>query len=170
MRKDKEINRGDVIAFKANDQRYKALICTSTFKDGSPQYFTFAALTINQEKLPSLVEIEESYFYGIGNRKDNTFEYSEKELVNMWSIHPEIKPYFLGSYGLIIWRKDFIKFMENLEFVGQLNIIGNLDKNGNGSVNASDWEYLKDFFDERYKRMLAERGQKLFKTSAIIKV
>ena len=168
--KVKEVNRGDVIAFKANDQRYKALLCTSIFKETSPQHSTFAVLSINQEELPNLTEIQESWFYGIGNRKDNTFGYSENELVTMWSIHPEIKPYFLGSYGLIVWRKDFIKFRENLEFVGQLNIVENLDKNGNGSVNTSDWDFLKDFLDEKYKRILAERGQKLFKTSAIIKV
>ncbi|WP_222982515.1 hypothetical protein [Flagellimonas meishanensis] len=168
MRNVKEVNKGDVIAFKANDQRYKALLCTSTFKERSPHYFTFAALSTNQEELPNLEEIQESCFYGIGNRKDSTFGYSENELVIMWSVHPEIKPYFLGSYGLTIWRKDFIKFRENLVFVGQLNIIENLDMNGNGSINASDWDFLKDFFDEKYTSNLAEKGQKLFKIKAII--
>lgn len=169
VNKIKDLNKGDVIAFKAGDQRYKALLCTSTFKEKSPQNFTFAVLNVDQEELPSLTDIQESLFYGIGNRKDHYFKYSEPELEKMWSNHPEIRPYFLGSYGLIIWRKDFMKFRDVLEYVGQLNIIYNLDKNGNGSVNASDWAFLEDFFNEKYKRTLTNRGQKLFKTSAIIK-
>lgn len=169
MNKIKDINKGDVIAFKADDQKYKALLCTSTHKEKRPQNFTFAALTVDQEELPSLTNIQESFFYGIGNRKDGYFKYSEPELEKIWTIHPEIKPYFLGSYGLTIWRKDFMKFRNNIEYIGHLNIIDNLDKNGSGSVNASDWDFIKDFFNEKYKSILADRGQKLFKTIAIIR-
>ena len=87
----------------------------------------------------------------------------------MWTIHPNIQPYFLGSYTLTIWRKDFMKFRDNMEYIGRLNIIDNLDKNGNGSVNASNLDFLKDFFNEKHKSLLKERGQELFRIIAIIR-
>ena len=65
-----DINNGGIIAFKSDDQRYKALLCTSTNKERSPQNFTFAALTVDQEGLPILTNIQESFFYGIVNQKD----------------------------------------------------------------------------------------------------
>ena len=169
MNKIKDINKGDIIAFKANDKRFKALLCTGTFKERSPLYFNFAALTVDQQDVPSLTDIHDSFFYGIGNRKDDYFEYSEPELQKMWTIHPNIQPYFLGSYTLTIWRKDFMKFRDNMEYIGRLNIIDNLDKNGNGSVNASNLDFLKDFFNEKHKSLLKERGQELFRIIAIIR-
>lgn len=110
MQKLKDINQGDIITFIANDTNYKALICTSTYKDKSPQNFNFAALNYERPVLPTLDDILKCNFFGIGNTKNDYFKYSEKELNNMWSIHPDIKPYFLGSYGFTIWRKDFMKF------------------------------------------------------------
>ena len=84
-------------------------------------------------------------FLGIGNIANDYFKYPDKQLNKMWTIHPEIKPYFLGSYGVLIWRKDFIKFRDNFELIGNLKIVDNLDKNGNGSMNASDWTFLNQF-------------------------
>ncbi|WP_215226684.1 hypothetical protein [Echinicola shivajiensis] len=169
MSKIKNINQGDVLTFIANDGKYKAIICTSVYKEKSPQNFTFATTTVDQADLPSIDEVIKHDFYGIGNIKAGFFKYSELEINNMWNQHPEIEPYHLGSYGLIIWRKDFMKFRDNFSLIGNLNIVDNLDKNGNGSMNLSDWTFLKDFFDQKFKGILLERGQNPFKMKAIIK-
>ncbi len=168
MAKIKGINQGDLLTFRTNDNKYKVLLCTSTKKDKSPQNFTFAALTYNDLDKPTITDILNSEFLGIGNTKNEYFNYSDKELNKMWSIHPEIKPYFLASYGFVIWRKDFMKFRDNFECLENLRIVDNLDKIGNGSMNASDWNYLISFFSDNFISVLKNRGQKLFKLKSII--
>lgn len=169
MHKIKDINQGDIVAFKTEDDNYKALLCTSTYKDKSPQNFTFAALAYDKPELPTLESIRDCNFFGIGNRKNDYFKYSDKELDKMWALHPDIKPYFLGSYGLIIWRKDFMKFRDNMEYIGNITIVDHLDKNGNGSMNASDWTFLRDFFYQKFKTVFVDRGQRQFSIKSIIR-
>lgn len=169
MQKIRDVNQGDILTFKATDGRHKALLCTSTFKEKSPQNFTFAALTYDAIGKPKVEDISETEFFGIGNRKNDHFKYADNELDRMWTLHPEVKPYYLGSYGLLIWRKDFMKFRDNFEFVGNVEIINHLDKNGNGGMNASDWNYLQDFFNEKFKTLLLDRGQTAFKVKAILR-
>jgi hypothetical protein len=169
LEKIKNINKGDILTFKADDGKYKVIICTSVYMEKSPYHFTFAATTIDQVDLPSIDDVIEHDFYGIGNIKANFFIYSKEEIENMWSEHPEIEPYHLGSYGLIIWRKDFRKFKDNFNLIGNFNIVDNLDKNGNGSMNSSGWTFIKDFFNQKYKSVLPERSQRQFKIKAIIK-
>ncbi|GAB2842969.1 hypothetical protein [Ferruginibacter profundus] len=168
MQKITDIHQGDLLTFKATDDKYKVLLCTSTYKDKSPQNFTFAALTYDSLDKPTITDILDSEFLGIGNTKNDYFKYSDKELSKMWTIHPETKPYFLGSYGLVIWRKDFMKFRDNFECVDKLSIVDNLDKNGNGSMNASDWNYLNSFFSDNFISVLNSRGQKPFKLKSIL--
>ncbi|WET67883.1 hypothetical protein [Sphingobacterium sp.] len=169
MPKITAINQGDLLTFRAADNKFKVLLCTSTRKDKSPQYFIFAALTYDSFDKPRTSNINDIEFFGIRNRKCDYFKYSDDELKKMWSIHPETRPYFLGSYGFLIIRKDFMKFRDNFEVIGNLNIIDYLDKNGNGSMNISDWELIKDFFANRINSVMLERGQKAFKIGAIIK-
>lgn len=166
----KEINQGDVLTFLGVDDRYKAILCTSAYKIKSPQIYHFAALTVDKLERPSIEDIRSSEFFGVGNSRDEHFAYSNKELQKIWTIHPEIKPSFLGSYALIVWRKDFMKIRANFEILGNLNIVSNLDKNGNGGLNASNWNVLRDFFTNSYRNKLEERGQnKTFKVEAIIR-
>ena len=168
MQKIKDINQGDLLTFRASDKKYKVLLCTSTYKDTSPQSFTFAALTYDSSEKPTITNILDSDFWGIGNAKNDHFKYSDIELDKMWSFHPETKPYFLGSYGLVIWRKDLMKFRDNLEIIGNIKIVDNLDKNGNGSMNASDWAFLNEFFSDDYISVLSNRGQMPFKLRSIL--
>ncbi|MFI5450557.1 hypothetical protein ACHMWN_00195 [Pedobacter sp. UC225_61] len=163
-----DINQGDLLTFKANDNKYKVLLCTSTYKEKSPQNFTFSALTYDSLEKPTTANVMDTEFFGIGNGK-NDFKYSDNELHKMWSIQPEIKPCLLGSYGFIIWRKDFMMFRDNFEIIGNLNIVDHLDKNGNGSMNASDWEFIQDFFANRINSVMSDRGQQTFKLKAVIK-
>lgn len=167
MQKIIDINQGDLLTFKAADNKYKVLLCTSTYKDKSPKYFIFALLTYNSLDKPTITNIVDCDFWGIGNRKDNHYKYSEIELNKMWSIHPETKSYFLGSYGLVIWRKDFMRFRDNFEIIGNLRIVDNLDKNGNGSINVSDWTFLNQFFSDNHISVLRNRGQKPYKLKSI---
>lgn len=169
MKKIININQGDLLTFKGTDDNYKVILCTSTYKEKSPQYFIFAMLTYNEKEKPTVEDILDSEFWGIGNTKNEYFKYSEIEVNQMWMLHPEIKPYYLGSYGFVIWRKDFLKFKDNFEFIGNVNIINNLDKNGNGSMNASNWRLIKDFFINEINLVMSERGQKIFKIKAILK-
>jgi len=168
MKKISDINQGDLLTFKAADERYKVMLCTSTNKDKSPHNFTFAALTYDDKEKPTVEKILHSDFWGIGNTKNDYFKYSDIELNQMWRLHPDIKPFYLGSYGLVIWRKDFLKFRDNFELISYLKIVDNLDKNGNGSMNASDWEFIKDFFANKINSIMPDRGQKTFKIKAII--
>ncbi len=170
MKKITDINQGDLLTFKASDEKYKVLLCTSTIKDKSPQYFTFAALTYNDKEKPTTEKILNCDFWGIGNTRNDYFKYSDIQLNQMWILHPEIKPYFLGSYGLLIWRKDFMKFRDNFEFIGNLKIVDNLDKNGNGGMKANDWNFMNDFFTNKITYFLTDKGQQTFKLKAIIKV
>ena len=165
----KDINIGDLLTFKASDNKYKALICTSTYKDKSPQNFTFAALTYDNDYKPTISEILDCDFYGIGNTKNDYFRYTDKELRNMWLFHPEIEPCFLGSYGLVIWRKDFMRFRENFELIGNISIVDNLDKNGNGSMNASAIDVLNNLFVNLDSILIDNRNQKRFKFKALLK-
>jgi hypothetical protein len=169
MQKIKYIIKGDIVAFKTENNNYKALLCTSTNRDKSPHYFSFAALTYDSPERPTLEDIQNCNFFGIGNRKNDYFKYSDQELDKMWRLHPDIKPYFLGSYDLTIWRKDFMKFRENLEYIGNVSIVDNLDKNGNGGMNVSEWIFLKDFFNQKYLTVLIDRGQRQFSVESIIR-
>lgn len=168
MQKIKDVNQGDLLTFKGSDNKYKVLLCTSTYKDRSPQNFTFAALTYDSLSKPTISNLIDTEFFGIGNTKNDYIKYSEVELGKMWTLHPEIKPYFLGSYGIVVWRKDFMKFRDNFEFIGSLKIVNNLDKNGNGSMNASGWTFLDQFFRNNYILVLSNRGQKPFKLKSIL--
>ncbi len=170
MNRISDIKKGDIITFKTtNDNKYKVLLCTSVFKDKSPQNFTFAALTYDSKEKPTTEKILESEFFGIGNTTNDHFKYSDQELQKMWTLHPEIKPYFLGSYGLVIWRKDFMTFRNNFELIDNFNIVEKKKKNGNGSMNSSDWNFIQDFFHEKYKTILIDRGQKTFKVKSIVR-
>jgi hypothetical protein len=164
----KDVNQGDVLTFKANDGKYKGILCTSTYKQRSPFCFEFAALTYDSFERPQLEDIRAVYFYGKGNIKDDYFKYSDVQREKIWEVHPEIKPYSLGSYGLLIARKDFMKFRNKMEYVGNLRIVDHLDKNGRGGMNASNWDLLADFFVDQYKSVLEERGQNTFKVEAIV--
>jgi hypothetical protein len=42
------------LTFKATDDKYKVLLCTSTSKEKSPQNFSFAALTYDNEDKPTV--------------------------------------------------------------------------------------------------------------------
>jgi len=128
-------------------------------------------MALNVESIEKLTisSILENDFFGIGNRVSSYFKYSEQELNKMWAIHPEIKPYSLGTYSHIKWQKDFMKFIENFEFIGSLEIVDNLDKNGDGFINVSSWEFLKNYFNEKFKTLLDQNGQKRYKVQAIVK-
>lgn len=169
MEKIRDINQGDILAFKTADGRYKAILCTSTYKERSPYNFTFAALTYDSFAMPTNEAILETEFFGIGERRNHFYKYTSNELDRMWALHPEIKPYHLGTYGIIIWRKDFLKFRDNIVKVGNISIVDNLDKNGNGGMNTSSWDSLYDFFNERFKIVLPSNGQKTYKVRAIYK-
>ena len=168
MQRITDIYQSDLLTFKALDNKYKVLLCTSTYKVKSPQNFTFAVLTSDSLDKPTISNILDNNFLGIGNTTNDYFKYPNKQLNKMWTFHPEIKPYFLGSYGLLIWRKDFIKFRDNLELIGNLKIVDNLDKNGNGSMNASDWTFLNQFLCGNCTLVLSNRGQKPFKLRSIL--
>jgi len=165
----KKINKGDILTFKGTDNRYKSILCTSCHREKSPHNFTFAALTFDDFKKPSIEDIYDTKFYGIGNIKDDYFQYSSSEREKIWATHPEIKPYCLGTYGIIIWKKDLMKFKNNVELIGNINIVDNLDKNGRSGLNTSDWNFLTDFFTEKYKSILQARGQKTFKLRSVIR-
>jgi hypothetical protein len=107
----KDINKGDLLTFIGVGNKYKGLLYTSTYKDKSP--FTFAALTYDNIKKPTTNDLLDCDFFGTANIKNDYFKYSDSELEKMWINHPVTKPYYLGSYGLIIWRKDFQKFRDN---------------------------------------------------------
>ena len=164
-----QLNQGDFLTFKASDNNFILLFCTGVFTAASPHYFTLAVTNYSHTDKPTTESIINTKFYGIGNRRDEYFKYPNDQLEDMWSVHPEIKPNFLGSYGLTIWRKEFMSFRDNFELIGNLVIITNLDKNGNGSMNASDMDVLNNLFVGNINELMERRGQQLFQTKAILK-
>lgn len=165
-----EINQGDLLTFIAADGKYKVLLCTNTYKEKSPHNFTFCVLTYDHVEKPTIEIILESSFFGVGNTtKNNFYKHSDEELNKMWAFYPKIKPCLLGSYNFIIWKKDFMKFRDHFEFIENLKIVDNIDKNGNGGVNASSWDFLKSFFNENFNTIMSERGQEIFKLKSIIR-
>lgn len=165
----REINKGDVLTFRASDNKFKLMLCTSVYKERSPFNYTFAALTYTSETTPTFENIINSEFYGIGHCSKQYCTYTNAEINKIWTIHPEIKPFFLGSYGLIIWRKDFLKFRNNFKLICNLNIVDNLDKNGSGATNSSTLAVLDAFFVTKLSILENERGQQRFKIKAILK-
>lgn len=113
--------------------------------------------------------IKSTNFYGKGNRYDEYFQNSETEKSKMWRVHPEIHPYCLGSYELLISRKDFMKDRYKFHFVGNLNIVDHLDKHSGSGMNASDWNFLSEFFTNKFRTVFSERGLNIFKVAAIIR-
>jgi hypothetical protein len=162
------MNQGDAFAFKAIDGNYKAIICTSVYKESSPHTYRFAALTYSKPEVPSINDIIDSDFFGVANTKEGHFKYSNEALNKMWGIYTGMKPYYVGAYGFIIWRKDLQKFKSELIYIGNLKILDNIDKNGNGGVNASSWPFLQSFFNDQIKVTLNGRGQKTFKVTSIL--
>ncbi|MFD0752288.1 hypothetical protein ACFQZS_19190 [Mucilaginibacter calamicampi] len=65
-------------------------------------------------------------------------------------------------------EKDFKGFKNNLEIIGNIKIVANLDNNGNGSVNAGSWEYLNGISAES-KEKIVYRGQTVYHIKAVIK-
>jgi hypothetical protein len=168
MIKIQSLSPGDVLSFVADDNKYKAMLCTSIQNNRSPQHCIFAATTYSSDNKPSLEDILHSDFYGVGNTKNEYFAYTESELKNMWTIHPEVKPYFIGSYSFIIWKKNLRRFQSNLELVGNLGIISNVDLHGNAGVNASSWDFLRQFFTDHGLNMLSEKGQRTYSLKSIL--
>ncbi|CAM3732422.1 hypothetical protein [Flavobacterium chungbukense] len=170
MTKIKDINQGDLLTFVNANNNYNIILCTNTNKTISPHNYTFCLLDYNDIQKPTIEQILSLNFFGVGNMtKTNHYNYSEEDLKNMWECHPEIKPCLLGTYSLIIWRKDFMTFRDNLEFISNLDILPNLNKNGNGAVNASSWGFLKEFFNDKIITIMNERNQEKFKLKAMIK-
>ncbi|WP_269235198.1 hypothetical protein [Flavobacterium flavigenum] len=170
MRKIKDIKQGDLFTFIAADSRYKLLLCTNIYSHKSPHYFSFCALNYDEIEKPTIEIIEYCDFFGVANAtKNNFYNHSDEELEIMWSFHPEIKPYLLGAYNFIIWKKDFMSFYDNFEFIDNMKVMNNIDKNGNGSVNASSWDYLRKSFNEKFSEIMKERGQIAFRLKSIIR-
>lgn len=164
------ILKGDILTFKGKDEKYKIIICTSTYKKRSPFHYNFAGTDLSQNEKPTIKKVIESNFFGIGNRKNNYLPFKDEEIKQMWNLHPEIIPYHLGSYGFLILRKDLLKFRDNLEIIGNVEIIDNLEMNGNGSMDSSSWEILNNIFTNNFEELMKQRGQKKYQVKAILKI
>jgi hypothetical protein len=165
--KIKDINQGDCLTFKTSDNRYKVIFCIGANKEKSTQSFSFAATTFDKDFKPTVNDLSDTDFWGKGNRRD--FKYSERELERMWAYHPSNKPYFLGTYGILILRKEFMKWRENFELIGNLSIVDNLEQNGSGSFYPGDLDNLDKFFTEDLENVMDQSGQSKFKLKAIVK-
>lgn len=167
MNQIKDINLGDFLSFKASDGFYRVLFCSSIQKSKSPYHFNFSVTTIKSKIKPNIKDIRSSHYYGKGNR--NSFKFDESALKKMWELHPEIKPYYLGTYELLITRKSFISFRDKFELIDNLPILENLMQNGSGGMNASDLDVLDNFLVNRVQDFMKEQSQKKYSTEAILK-
>lgn len=107
-------------------------------------------------------------FYGAITRSTNYLPYSDAENEKIWSFYPNIKPSILGNYGILISRNELIKFNQRIVQICNFKIIDNLDLHGTGAMNADSWDYINEFFDVDYEKILLERGQNLFKLGSIL--
>lgn len=163
------IEVGDFFSFKASDENHRVIFCIGVYKERSPFFFTFAATTIRTKNKPSKEEIYQSGFYGIVNRKSLYFKTEQNINSGMWKDHhPEIKPFFVGTYGLLISRKELMRSREDFEFIVNLPIIENLQQAGNGSMNANGMESLDKLFVTNIDELMAKRRQKAVVISSIL--
>lgn len=163
------IELGDFLSFRASDKNYKVIFCIGVYKERSPFFFEFAATTINTKNKPSKEEIYQSGFFGIVNRKSLYFKTEQNINSGMWKDHhPEIEPFFVGTYGLLISRKELMRSREDFEFIVNLPIIENLQKAGNGGMNVNGLEYLDKLFVTNINEFMAERRQKAIVISSIL--
>lgn len=164
-----DLEVGDFLSFKASDGNYRVIFCVSVFKEKEPFYFDFAATTINQKNRPSKEQIIKSGFFGIVNKKELYFKTEENANSRIWNDHhPEIEPFFIGTYGLAIWLKDFVRFQEKFEFIENLPIIENLHLKGNGGMNAGSFEALNKLFVPDVYKIMSERRQKAITINSIL--
>lgn len=78
--KIKDVDTGDILTFKASDSHYKVIFCVDSYRERSPFHFTFGGTTIDQTSLPTIDEVINCEFYGIGNRKSSFWNYKEEQL------------------------------------------------------------------------------------------
>jgi len=168
MNKIKDVKIGDFLSFKTSDGFYRVLFCSSVQKSRSPYFFNFSATTIKSKTKPTINDIRSSHYYGKGSRNRQKFE--EDELKKMWGLHSEIKPNYLGTYELLITRKDFMSFKKDFEFISNIPILENLNLNGSGGMNASNINVLDDLFVNRIENFMKSQGQEKYLTEAIIKL
>lgn len=168
MKKLDKISIGDVLTFNLNNGFYRVFICTKREIERSPHYYIFSCLNYNSKRVPTVAEVLECDFFGAITRSTNYLPYSDAENEKIWSFYPNIRPNILGNYGILISRKDLMKFNDRIEKICNFKIIENLDLHGTGSMNASSWDYINEFFDEDYKKIFLERGQNLFKVKSIV--
>ena len=89
MLKITDINQGDLLTFKAADNKFKVLLCTSTRKDKSLQYFTFAALTHDSFDKPTTsiinnIEFERSARTGRNPQTGSRIENSRQKATQIF--------------------------------------------------------------------------------------
>jgi hypothetical protein len=165
----KEVNKGDFLAFKASDNRYKVIFCTSTNKDRSHHSYKFAATSYDSDLKPSIKDIIPSYFYGIGIRKNSDYKpYTDEQLERMWQFHPNIKPYCLYSYSILIFRKEFFKMRDSFLYLGNLSVAYNLDTNGSAVFYPGTIDFLDKFFTKNLQNEMADKGQRKFLIQSIL--
>jgi hypothetical protein len=140
----KKISPGDFLTFKTTDNRHKVIFCVRTNRERSPQSFLFAATTFDGNFKPTVDDLADIDFWGKGNRLD--FKYPDSDLERMWTYHPENKPYFLGIYGILILRKEFMKWRENFEIIANLSIVDKLEMNGSGDIYPGNFDNLDKLF------------------------
>lgn len=167
--KIKNIEIGDFLSYRVEDNNYRVILCISTQITKSPFSFGFAVLTINQQKKPTKTDLLNSGFYGIVNRKKLYHKTKENSNSIMWKDHhPEINPFLIGAYTLLIWRKEFMRFREYFEFVVNIPIIKNLDLTGSGTMVATDKESLDKIFLSNIDEVMGERRQKAIVIPSIL--
>jgi hypothetical protein len=168
MNKIKDINIGDFLSFESSDGFYSVLFCSSVQKSRSPYFFNFSVTTIKSKSKPTIKDIRDSHYYGKGNR--NGYKFKENELEKIWELHPEIKPNYLGTYELLITRKDFMSFRDKFELISSLPVLENLNQNGSGGMNASDLDVLDELFVKRIESFMKNQNQEKYLTEAILKL
>lgn len=166
--RSKKLSEGDVVVFKASDFQFRALICSSSYKIRSALYFNFLATSIEQLAKPTLTDIMDAEFYGTANSRDEGYyRYKDSEIEQMWKVHPEIKPSYIGSYDFMISRKTIVSKENHFLNIGNISIPSNIEMHGNGGMNVDCIDCIDELFTDDIHTRMSELGQKLFKIRAI---
>jgi hypothetical protein len=70
----------------------------------------------------------------------------------------------------MVTRKDWKAMEAKFQFIGQLNLLPNLELHGNGSMLIKTFEFVHQFIDSSENQVFKERGQKQFKVAAVVSV
>jgi len=164
----RDIKPGDFFALRVNSNSYGLFFCINAVKQTSPHYCLFVAVDKLYQNVPTFEQIQNDNFFGVFSVVDAQYiENSGKELDHVWSVYPDIKPKVIAGYSIYCYRKEFKEMKTELFFLGNKDVVTNLQHHGTGGCYPGSLKNYKELF-ENLNILTEKRGQVKIKLKAIL--